>query len=261
MPAGAIMDATLSDTLLALVFAAIAIVYASVGQAGATGYIAVMAIAGLSPDVIKPTALALNIVVAAIGTIRFAAAGLLTWRTCYPFAILGVPFSLLGGALNLPGIVYMPVVGLLLLLAAWQMARPGRSPLTDPAPTDPPFLPALAAGGIIGFISGITGIGGGIFIAPLIISFAWASTRQAAAISANFNLLNSVAALTGAWATLPGLPPQLPLWMLAAAIGGLIGSWLALNRLPPAMLRVILFALLAVAGLRMLWAWVGMMWW
>lgn len=255
------MDATLSDTLLGIIFVAIAIVYASVGQAGATGYIAAMAIAGLSADVIKPTALALNIVVAAIGTIRFVAAGLLTWRTCYPFAILGVPFSFLGGALNLPGILYMPVVGLLLLLAAWQMIRPMRaasSPKT--ALDDPPFIPALAAGGIIGFISGVTGIGGGIFIAPLIIALAWATTRQAAAISANFNLLNSAAALTGAWATLPGLPPQVPLWMLAAAIGGLIGSWLALKRLPPAMLRMILFALLTVAGLRMLWTWVGMMW-
>jgi uncharacterized membrane protein YfcA len=255
------MDATLSDALLALVFAAIAIVYASVGQAGATGYIAVMAIAGLSPEVIKPTALALNIVVAAIGTVRFAAAGLLTWRTCYPFAILGVPFSFLGGALNLPGSVYMPVVGLLLLLAAWQMIRPRHTvPTSETGLANPPFLPAFASGGVIGFISGITGIGGGIFIAPLIISLAWAKTRQAAAISANFNLLNSAAALTGAWATLPGLPPQLPLWMLAAAIGGLIGSWLALNRLSPAMLRMILFALLAVAGLRMLYAWAGMVW-
>lgn len=256
------MDISRSDALLALVFTAIALVYASVGQAGATGYIAVMAIAGLGPDVIKPTALALNIIVAAIGTIRFAAAGLLTWRTCYPFAILGVPFSLLGGALNLPGTVYMPVVGVLLLLAAWQMVRPGRNALLlDSTPVDPPFLPSLAAGGLIGFISGVTGIGGGIFIAPLIISLAWATVRQAAAISANFNLLNSAAALTGAWATLPGLPPQLPLWMLAAAIGGIFGSWLALRRLAPATLRMILFALLTVGGLRMLWAWTRLMWW
>jgi len=254
------MDVTFSDILLALIFTAIAIVYASVGQAGATGYIAVMAIAGLGPEVIRPTALALNIVVAAIGTIRFAAAGLLTWRTCYPFAILGVPFAFIGGTMKLPGIVYMPVVGLLLLLAAWQMIRPRRTaPLPESALADPPLLPSLAAGGTIGFISGITGIGGGIFVAPLIISLGWATTRQAAAISANFNLLNSAAALTGAWATLPGLPPQLPLWILAAAIGGLLGSWLALKRLPPAMLRMILFALLAVAGLRMLYAWAGLM--
>lgn len=255
------MDISLSDALLALVFTAIAIVYASVGQAGATGYIAVMAIAGLGPDVIKPTALALNIVVAAIGTARFAVSGLLTWRTCYPFAILGVPFSLVGGALNLPGIVYMPVVGVLLLLAALQMIRPGRKALLpDSAPGDPPFLPSLAAGGLIGFISGVTGIGGGIFIAPLIISLAWATARQAAAISANFNLLNSAAALTGAWATLPGLPPQLPLWMFAAAIGGIFGSWLALKRLSPRALRAILFVLLAVAGLRMLASWVQTVW-
>jgi len=250
------MDASFSDILLALVFATVAIVDASVGQAGGTGYVAVMAIAGLGPDVIKPTALALNIVVAAIGTIRFAAAGLLTWRTCYPFAILGVPFSLLGGALNLPGLVYMPVVGLLLLLAAWQLIRPKRTaPLPESAVAEPPFLPSLTAGGIVGFVSGVTGVGGGIFIAPLIISFAWATTRQAAAISANFNLLNSAAALAGAWATLPGLPPQLPLWLLAAALGGLLGSWLALSRLSPANLRIVLFLVLVVAGMRLIFAW------
>lgn len=89
-PVEVTVDVTTTDFLLAIIFVAIAIVYASVGQAGATGYIAVMAIAGLGPDMIRPTALALNIVVAAIGTIRFAAAGLLTWRTCYPFAMLGV---------------------------------------------------------------------------------------------------------------------------------------------------------------------------
>jgi uncharacterized protein len=249
-----------SDYLFACIFAAIATVYASVGQAGATGYIAVMALAGFGPEVIKPTALALNIVVAAIGTARFAAAGLLTWRSCYPFAILGAPFSLLGGTLNLPAGIYMPIVGTLLLVAAWQTIAPRRkaTPPDDSGNAAPPFLPALAAGGIIGFMSGVTGIGGGIFIAPLVIAVGWTTIRQAAAISANFNLLNSSAALAGAWATLPALPAQLPLWMLAAGLGGLLGAWLGGRLLPAGLLRMILFGLLTLAGLRTLIAWMQM---
>ncbi len=96
--------------LLAGVFALIAALYASVGQAGGTGYLAVMGLLGYGPEVIKPTALALNILVAAIGCWRFARLGLLTWRSCYPFAILGAPFSLLGGATHLPPWLYQPVV-------------------------------------------------------------------------------------------------------------------------------------------------------
>ena len=113
---------------------------------------------GFAPDVIKPTALALNILVAAIGCFRFYRVGLLTWRACYPFAILGAPFSLLGGATNLPARFYQPVVGGLLLLAALQMKRSARAAETVDrrALQDPPFILSLIAGGAIGFMSGIT---------------------------------------------------------------------------------------------------------
>jgi uncharacterized membrane protein YfcA len=106
-------DEVLLESLLSPIFAIVAILYAAVGQAGGTGYIAVMGLIGFAPDVIKPTALALNILVAAIGCARFYRAGLLTWRTCYPFAILGAPFSLLSGAVHLPASIYQPVVGVL----------------------------------------------------------------------------------------------------------------------------------------------------
>jgi uncharacterized protein len=236
-----------------IALAIIAALYSAVGQAGGTGYVAVMGLVGLGPDVIKPTALALNILVAAIGSARFARAGLLTWRSCYPFAVLGAPFSVLGGAINLPTPIYQPVVGALLLFAAAQMIRSAGSAaqLDQKAPTSPPFLLALLAGGGIGFVSGITGVGGGIFLAPLVLTFGWAATRQASAASAVFNLLNSAGALAGAWAVLPSLPVALPGWLLAVGIGGLLGSWLGVQRLPSAALRYILAALLTAAGLRM----------
>lgn len=180
------------DLLLPIAFGVVALLYASVGQAGGTGYVAVMGVVGLAPDVIKPAALALNILVAAIGCWRFYRVGLLSWRTCYPFAVLGAPFSLLGGATNLPATIYEPVVGALLLIAALQMLRSARAAAEadQRASATPPFLPALMVGGAIGYMSGITGVGGGIFLAPLVLALGWVATRQSAAVSAAFNLLN-----------------------------------------------------------------------
>jgi uncharacterized membrane protein YfcA len=244
------------QAILSIVFAITAALYASVGQAVGTGYVAVMGLLGYGPDVIKPTALALNILVAGIGCWRFARAGLLTWRSCYPFAVLGAPFSVIGGATHLPATLYQPVVGILLLVASLQMARSALSATQwdRQAASTPPFLPSLLAGAGIGFVSGVTGVGGGIFLAPLVLTFGWIETRQASAVSAVFNLMNSAAALAGVWATMPGLPVALPWWFLAVGVGGLIGSWLGVQHLPAKVLRYILALLLLAAGVRMILA-------
>jgi uncharacterized membrane protein YfcA len=250
------MQAAFEQTVLPAIFAIIAALYASVGQAGGTGYIAVMGLLGYSADIIKPSALALNVLVAAIGCMRFAKAGLLTWRSCYPFAILGAPFSVLGGATHLPAGLYQPIVGLLLLSAAVLMIRSASSAAQRDreAATTPPFVPSLVAGAGIGFVSGVTGVGGGIFLAPLVLSFGWIGTRQASAVSVIFNLLNSAAALAGLWPTLTSFPAALPSWLLAVGAGGLFGSWLGVRYLPPTTLRLVLAALLLVAGVRMVFA-------
>jgi uncharacterized membrane protein YfcA len=111
---------------------------------------------------------------------------------------------------------------------------------------------SLLAGGFIGFVSGLTGVGGGIFLAPLVLTFGWIATRQAAAFSTVFNLLNSAAAFAGVWATMPELPRELPQWLCAVGIGGLIGSWLGAFHLRPKVMRVTLAGLLFVSGVKMI---------
>jgi uncharacterized protein len=143
------------------------------------------------------------------------------------------------------------VVGALLLAAGVQMARSALANrvLDRAAPDTPPFLGSLLVGGIIGLVSGLTGVGGGIFLAPLVLSLGWATTRQTAAISVVFNLLNSAAALAGTWATLPLLPTRLPVWLVCVGFGGLFGSWMGALHFNPRTLRLLLaFLLLAAAG-------------
>ena len=248
------MSLTLHHVLFPIVLAVIAAAYAAVGQAGATGYIAAMGLVGFTPDVIRPAALALNTLVAAIGTARFAKAGHLAWRGTYPFIILGLPCSVLGGATHLPSSIYNPVVGILLIVAAWRMVKSARSAdaFDALAATHPPLLLSILAGAFIGFVAGVTGIGGGIFIAPLVLTLHWLNTRHAAGLSALFNLLNSAAALAGLWSTSLILPNELPSWLAAVAIGAILGSWFGVKHLPPAALRTILAALLLVGGAWML---------
>jgi uncharacterized protein len=242
---------SLQQAFFTVVLAVIAAAYAAVGQAGATGYIAAMGIVGFTPDVIRPAALALNTLVATIGTARFARAGHIRWRDTYPFILAGVPFSILGGTTHLAASIYDPVVSVLLIVAAWQMAKSARldSTIDECTSAHPPLLPSMIAGAIIGFVAGVTGIGGGIFIAPLVLSLRWLDTRNAAGLSAIFNLLNSAAALAGLWSKSLILPAELPFWLAATAIGAMLGSWLGVKHLAPRVLRYLLSVLLLVGGI------------
>ncbi|MDH5255049.1 MAG: sulfite exporter TauE/SafE family protein, partial [Gammaproteobacteria bacterium] len=179
--------------LTAAVFA-IAVLYSSVGHAGASGYIAVMSLLSVAPAEIKPIALALNILVASIGTFQFWRAGHFSWPLFWPFALLSVPLAFVGGYLNLPTNIFKVLVGIVLLISAIQfLVRPP----AESEPRQPPRLVALGAGSLLGLLSGLTGTGGGIFLTPLLIFMRWARTRTAAAVSAPFILLNSVSGLAG----------------------------------------------------------------
>ena len=147
---------------LLLVFAAgiflVAILYSSVGHAGASGYIAIMSLLSLSPAIIKPTALSLNILVASIATVQFVRAGHFSWPLFWPFALLAVPFAFVGGYTDLPAHAFKVIVGIILLYSA---ARFLFASQTEKPATAPPRIAALAAGAVIGLLSGLTGTGGG----------------------------------------------------------------------------------------------------
>jgi uncharacterized membrane protein YfcA len=243
--------ALLSDPfLLAVLFFATAVLYSSVGNAGASGYLAAMALTGLAPETMKSTALMLNIVVALITTLRFYRAGHFSWSIFWPFTVASVPFAFLGGVLSLPGTLYRVLVGVALLFAAYRLfcytdrgRRPSRAV---------PLLPALLCGMGLGFASGLTGIGGGIFLSPLLIVMGWADPRSSAAVSAAFILINSAAGLFGASVNMHALPSAAALWIGAVVLGGIVGSELGARQLAEVTLRRLLAVVLAIAGLKLL---------
>lgn len=232
----------------------VALIYASVGQAGATGYIAVFGLAGIDPIAMKSAALMLNLLAAGIGTYQFWRVGRLSWRDIYPFAVLGIPFSLIGGATQLPGDVYLPLVGGLLIVAAGLMVRSAvqRKQPQDTDAIKAPFWPALATGAIIGFVSGTTGTGGGVFLAPVILAMRWGTVRQMAAITAVYNLMNSGAALLGSYVTWSQVPSAMSYWIVAVAAGGVIGAFVGSRLLPDRWMRGVLALLLLAAGAKMI---------
>ncbi len=237
--------------LLAVLFAAAAVLYGSAGHAGASAYLAAMALLGTAPGVMKPTALVLNILVAGIVTARFARAGFVRPRAILPFLVGSVPAAFLGGALTLPATIYRPLVGAVLLVASvrfgWTAGRAGSEfPPAAPVPA------AVASGAGIGLLAGLTGTGGGIFLTPLLLAAGWAGTRFAAGSSAAFILANSISGLAGNLASIGSLPAATPLWLGAVAIGGGIGSELGSRRMPARWIRRALAGVLLIAGLKLL---------
>jgi uncharacterized membrane protein YfcA len=223
----------------------VALLYASVGHAGASGYIAVMALAGLPPAVIRPTALILNIFVASQGSWQFWRAGHFSWRLFWPFALLSIPCAYLGGYLNLPTRGFKIVVGVVLLASAARFfLRPREAERTR----TPRLAAAMPIGGGLGLLAGLTGTGGGIFLTPVVILAGWAKTKTAAAISSMFILVNSAAGLLGNVSASRQVP-ALALPLLASAIcGGVLGSYLGSRRLPAPVIQRLLAVVLLLAG-------------
>ncbi|HEY5276094.1 MAG TPA: sulfite exporter TauE/SafE family protein [Coriobacteriia bacterium] len=238
---------------LAVAFFGAALLYASVGHAGASGYLAAMGLLGVAPATMKPTGLALNILVASIVTIRFGLAGHVRWGALLPFLVGSIPMAFVGGALVLPGALYKPLVGMVLLIAAVRLFQTARAAgAAEGRETAIPAIPAVIAGAGIGLLSGLTGTGGGIFLTPLILFAGWAPARVAAGISAAFILANSSAGLLGNVASIGSLPAALPIWLIAVAIGGSIGAELGARRLGTPALRRVLALVLVVAGLKLI---------
>jgi uncharacterized protein len=237
---------------LSLLFVAVAIIaflYSSVGHAGASGYIAVMALFGLAPNVIRPTALVLNILVAIIGSFHFWRAGHFSWKLFWPFALLSVPAAYFGGYVRLPVAILRTIIGIVLLLSAARLFFRRRDP-DDVAP--PPAPSAVAIGAGLGFLSGLTGTGGGIFLTPLLLFCHWARTKQASAVSALFILANSIAGLTGFVMAKQNVPKLAITLSAAAVVGGATGSYLGSRRFPVRVIAILLATVLVVAGCKLI---------
>lgn len=238
--------------ILSLLILAAAALYSSVGHAGASGYLAAMALFGLAPATMKPTALCLNILVATIATFRFWRAGCFHWPLFWPFALASIPLAFVGGAITLPNMIYRQVVGLTLLYAAFRLFLFTQAKAEAAATRTAPLAPSILWGGLIGLLSGLTGVGGGIFLSPLLLLMHWADTRHTAGVSAAFILVNSIAGLLGNLTHLQALPPALPYFALAAIGGGIIGSEFGSRRLANVTIRRLLAVVLVVAGLKMI---------
>jgi uncharacterized protein len=237
--------------VLALLIFAIAVLYSSVGQAGASGYIAAMALFGVAPEGMKPCALILNILVATFGTVRFCRAGYFSWRVFLPLTLGSVPFAYLGGRLTLPDVIYQQVVGAFLLFVAYRVLVPRKPRAARPGrPIKMPLVILCGAG--VGLLAGLTGVGGGIFLAPILFWMGRSHLRESAGVSSAFILVNSLAAILGCLSRQTQIPNEIAAWAVAAVAGGLVGSELALKHLGEVALRRLLAIVLAITGVRLL---------
>jgi len=231
--------------VLALVFFLAACLYSTVGHGGASAYLAVMALAGFAPVIMRPCALWMNVAVSAIATILFFRAGHFRPRLFWPFVALSIPAAWFGGTIHLHPKVFMFLVGTSLLLASVRLFIPEgeREIRTVRMPV------ALMIGAVLGFASGLVGVGGGIFLTPLLLLAGWAKPKEAAAISAPFILLNSLGGIgglsSGGW---PALPTGFFLWLLCAVLGGVVGATMGSRHWRPAWLRPALGIVLLIAS-------------
>jgi uncharacterized membrane protein YfcA len=210
-----------------------------------------MALFSVAPETMKPTALALNLLVAGFGAWRYWRRGLTNWKLVLAFALTATPAAFIAGGILLPAIYYKPLVGILLWFAAarllWQPTA-----LANRAVAAPSWWLSLPAGAVLGTLAGLTGTGGGIFLSPLIILMHWEEPRRTSGVVAAFIFLNSAAGLAGNAASAGYLPSELPIFLGAVFVGALLGTWLGVERLPREWLLRVLGAVLAVAGAKLL---------
>lgn len=240
--------------VLSILFLLVATFYTTVGHAGASGYLAMMALVGLAPEVMRPTALVLNIVVASFTVYRFRKARFFSWAGLWPFLLGSVPFAAAGGIQSLARGTYYAAMGAVLLFAAaylvWRAL--GTRPVMEERVVRVRRIPAILMGCAIGYVSGLIGVGGGIFLSPVLLMLNWAGPRTTAGISAPFILINSAVALAAGSLTVQSLPAELPYLLAAALAGAWIGTWLGLERMRQRGLLIMLAVVMSLAGLKLL---------
>lgn len=242
------MDYT--SLIIAALFGLTALLYACVGHAGASGYLAIMALMGVAPATMKPTALTLNILVASIASFKFIRVGAFSKQLFIPLVMTSIPCAYLGGLISLPGYIYKPLIGAVLLYSAVQSfyrSRPNNG-YSNQAIALPQLL---TAGALLGFLSGVSGVGGGIFLSPLLLFMRAEQPKVISGLAASFILVNSIAGLLGVFTKGASLPAAIPLWALAVVVGGYLGAEIGSKRLSNPVILKLLGVVLAMAGLKM----------
>lgn len=235
----------MTELYLLLLISIIAFLYASVGHGGASGYLALMVLFGMSPVVMKSSALLLNIFVSAIAFIQYYRQGYFKWKTLLPFIILSIPFSFIGAKIQIETHTYKIILAVCLLIATLRLLGVfGKNDGTKIREVK--FFPALFIGGVIGFISGMIGIGGGILLSPVLLLLYWADMKQTAAVSAAFIFLNSVSGIA-ATSTAQLFSSHVYMWIIAAMVGGTAGAFYGSSKFNHVVLRYILSVVLLFA--------------
>lgn len=242
----------MTTTVLSVLFFISALLYSSVGHGGASGYLAMMGLVGVAPSMMKPTALCLNILVSLIAFWRFYAAKNFSWQIFIPLAIAAVPLAFIGGMTHLPSHLYKPIVGMVLIFSAiYSFIFAKKLTSEQPLKQVSKWLLAIV-GAVLGLLSGLTGVGGGVFLSPILLFNRWASPKIVAGVASGFILVNSISGLFGVLSTGAKLPNQLPIWLVAVCVGGFIGATYGSKRLADPMLNKLLSLVLVIAGLKML---------
>ncbi len=241
-----------SITLVALTFL-ISFIYSSVGHGGASGYLALLSFFAIPHQQMTTSALCLNLLVAGMAFWSFFRASYFSWRLVWPFAVASVPLAFVGGFLKVSVNIYSTLLAGVLVFAAWRLVFEFHQDTSKVVIHPPSFLVSLSIGGIIGILSGMVGIGGGIFLSPLLLFLHWADPKRTAATSAAFIFINSLAGLLGKFASHQfQLSPVVIYMAVTAFLGGIIGSRLGANHFSGRWLCRILAGVLLIAALKLL---------
>lgn len=242
---------TTDHIILAIfLFLIISILYSSVGQAGASGYLAVMALLSFAPETIKPTSLILNIVVATIASIKYLRADYFDRKIFIVLIITSLPMAFLGGYLPISPKFFKLLAGLFLIVASVLLLVKEYLKKPETPSKQMPLILGLITGSFIGLISGLIGVGGGIFLSPILIMGNWTTAKNASGITALFIFSNSVAGLSGHLAALNKIDHNIIYWVSVVIIGGLTGSYLGTKKFNNRVLMICLFLVLLTAGLK-----------
>lgn len=242
----------MTAVILGVLFFISALLYSSIGHGVASGYLAMMGLVGVEPSLMKPTALCLNILVSSIAFWRFYQAGNFSWRLFLPLAITAMPMAFIGGATHLPSDFYKPIVGLVLIFSAMYSFVFAKKLIHEqPLKLVANWVLAIV-GAVLGLLSGLTGVGGGVFLSPILLFSRWASPKVVAGVAAAFIWVNSMSGLIGVLSTGAKLPSELPIWLGVVLVGGFIGATYGSKYLTDPRLNQLLSLVLLLAGSKML---------